>query len=478
MSPSIQRTFSQGSTLMTKTTSFPRVLSSVTIAVLVALLGAAAPCKAQPIPSPLGGVTLGGAFKVLGDKVNEAIERATGAGIILEVQAGGQIAVLIQQAQAAFQNQLDLQWRNLDSAQQKIIASVFSAANEFIDRTFTNLAQLESQAQAIINTLPFTKRFPQAWRFTPAFAVPNGTAPVRFEITGNFFDLPEKGFEAELVLNGDASKPPYPNVEKNSQRIVFEIPRAELKEAVSRLASNSVTVRIPYKKRRFLSQRKAYAEFRATIASLPQATVTITSTVTTTTPGPVLTQTNTSQLKLQASDRDNIECGGEHADLALHLAYPTNGWRVQPNTTHWALVWTQGQEGSDWFQPRNCSTPVTACLCVTTIKRGFGGESGKVKFHIVFTEEKDRSIDVPTVTTRPLEWGQTWNLHVPVGGRWEARYARFDGTTADIPAGGMKDSFLRVTIVGNTVTFATAPFESTFEANRMLEERNRATASR
>jgi hypothetical protein len=415
----------------------------------------------RALVDPLGGLALGAALIKLGSQIQEAIERAVGGGIILEIQAGGQIALLIQQAQAAYEHELNLTWEKLNAGTQTIINSVFSAANELIDKTYQNISELQKRAQALVHTLPFSKNFPQAWNFGPSYAEPLDSGTLRFSVAGDFYDVPREGYDAVLEMNGHR----YTNSEKSSAGLAFSIPNADLLKAPSLPVANPITITVPYRKTTFLFfKKKRLATFKATLASLPQRLGELTLAITTAQSG------TTTQNKLgpgdgQESGDDDIKCGGEHADRAIHLAYPDTGWRVLPNSVTWNVSWSQGRQGvdQDWWLDRNCSTPLVACLCVSTEHHRFG-TSGKVHFRIAFTQEKDVINHTTTNTLVNIRWGESRVVQIPAAATWTGTYKRFDGKTLMF-AGPYRDNFIWVTQTANLITITTAPYNANINTN-------------
>jgi hypothetical protein len=429
------------------------------------------------VGDPLGGLALGAAFKVLGDKINEAIERATGAGLILEIQAGGQVELMIEQATAAFEHEQQLFWANLNTTQQNSISSIYAVANAFLNKTYQSVNDLETRAQTVIDSLPFAKNFPQAWHFGPAFAEATGTNPIRFAVTGHFYDLGRDGYDAELSINGAV---PIKNIVKDYTSIAFEVPRTALKPASTNVGENQVTIRVPYQKG-VIFHSKEFAEYKTVIGSLPQFVGTLTSTIKTTAAGPPAVQANLGPEDNQDSSDDDIACGGEHADLAIHLAYPTTGWRVQPSSVGWQLLWTQGDAGNDWDDhPRNCSTKLVACLCVTTRHKNFG-TSGKLRFRVQFSEEHDTIITTPVSSDLKLSWGLIKTIDIPPTGAaaWSGSYAPFNGKPFDIPATGYEDDFISVQhSTPLQIVVRTAPFDKHFDLTKMQEAIAKKMAAR
>ena len=424
-----------------------------TTLLLVAILfvGSSEPARAQD--DPFGGAAIGIGLKKLGDAINEAVERAIGGGLILEVQAGGQVSVAIQQAQAAFDHEKQLTFSQLNGVEQNSINSVASVANDFLTAASADMADIEQRAQAAIHQLPFSKNFPQAWKWSPAYFEKVGTASLRVQLIGDFYDLPTNGFDAVLTLGNK----PYKNAEKDSGQVTFLIPMSDLQNAPDRPLENSFEIKIPYKAGLFGT--KKYASFIGSTVAVPLKLADIDIAITTATSG-IEQQSARGPDDQQESGNDDIKCGGEHADLAVHIVYPESGWRVVPSSATWNVTWSQGNQGvdQDWWLDRNCSSPTTACLCVSTEHHGFG-TSGKVRFFIVFTEEHD--VVNTSINHNPVSvgWGESRVVTIPFGATWTGTYKRYDGKEFQF-AGPYKDDFIWVTQDANLVTIATAPWSN------------------
>jgi hypothetical protein len=416
-------------------------------------------------------LAVGAGLKVLGDKINEAVEKAVGGGLILEIQAGGQMSLAIQQAQQALDAQQNKFFNDLTSNEQQSINSLVSATNSFLTETNRDLSAIVSRAQAAVHNLPFSKSFPQAWRFSPSYfeRTPGNSDVLMIKVDGDFYDLPTSGLDSTLTTSSGKN---YKNTEKSSQEISFEIPMTDLAVAQDRPLENKVSVAVPYYDGGFLGWFKHEHEaiFKGLTIAVPQKLVDVQIAITTPVAG-TITQNKVSVRQRQGSDDDDIKCGGEHADLAIHVDNPDPGWTVNPTSVTWQKLGSQGNEGpnQDYWLERNCSTPLVACLCVSTEYHRFG-TSGKVDFLIVYSEYKSVVTQTPSTTKLQIGWGESRVVTIPIGATWTGTYTAFNGKILQF-AGPFQDPLVSVTQSGNIVTTATAPYLQTNLA-KMGEQRD------
>jgi hypothetical protein len=413
----------------------------------------------------LGGLALGAGLDVFANKIHEAIERATGAGLILEVNAGGEIAQGIDQMKQAYEKELNLTWSQLGPEEQQALTSLNSTLQSFVNKTFQKITDIEDQAQAIIHVLPLSKTLPILSKSNPQFIV---TRPDNdtFTLTlkGDFYDMGRKSYEAYAVLGNSK----YKNTTNSLTQITFEIPYSVLKTAPNSLSANYLTIQIPYRKSAALFfHSKDIAEFKIALGTLPN------------TPGQLVITTTQMVADVdvqhkeigerngdgsyefrQESGDDDIKCGGEHADLAIHKCYPDAGYRVRPNTVSPKVLWSQGKQGKDqdWWFEKNCSTAAEACLCSST-EHHRAGTSGKIHFLIVFDEEKDIQRPVNADNNFNLTWNQSTTFDVPLNASWKAKYTSFDGSILEFSDPLLNNPYLNITVTpsanGQKLTIST-----------------------
>jgi|SRR6185312_8256998 len=407
---------------------------------------------------PLGGLALGAALDNFANKLQTLVDKAVGGGMILEIGAGGQISLAISQAKAAYEADLDLTYSKLNAGEQQTVNSLSSLLSDFEKKTYKDVADLEGRALGISHSLPFSKSLPRMFSYDPTFTpVSSQISVVSIRFDGDFTDLVRRGLEPVASLVNGNDKKPIASVAKNNNFMTFDIPIQFFTSAQNKVVPNYLQVHVPYKEtcRLFFSCDRT-AEFRVPITTLPAGAGTVVISYKTTKPG-TDTKTFTSGEFKQESVDDDIKCGGEHADLAIHTATPDPGYTLDPNTVTYHMNWSQGKEGrsGDWWLEKNCSSPTTACLCFST-EHHRAGTSGKIHFTMSFRESKPINVDVPGSQPVKLGWSDNQVVTIPVGATWTGSFTRFDGKTVSF-AGTYSDPYLSVTQNANVINLRTIP---------------------
>ena len=424
--------------------------------VLVAAAAFAAPGLARADwGSAVGGLAVGAGLDKLGNDIKEAIDNAAANGQLLEAQAGGQVYIAIQQAKETYNSELDLTIYKLSAEEQNSLNSIASVALDFENKTYKDLSSLNAQVRSVIHDLPFSNTFPQVLSYGPAFLeVSPVNGDVHVILDGDFYDSLRDGYLPTLRINGKT----LPAALRTSTQLGFDIPKSEFPARPDALTVSYTTVDIPYRAKKFIIfPVKEISSVSLAMATLPKTPGAVRLDLTTTYPG-TATQTKESQEMAQESADDDIKCGGEHADLAIHFSYPDTGWAVVPDSTQLNVTWSQGQQGigQDWWLERTCSTATAACVCMSTEHHG-AGTSGKVHFRIVYTEEKPVEKSTTSSQNVDIGWEESRTFTLPAGATWQIQYDRFDGKSMQI-AGVYQDAFVKVSQIGNKVTVNTAPF--------------------
>jgi hypothetical protein len=435
--------------------NFKKTLSLYAI-VLVSIIAFSGPTRADP----LGGLALGVGLDKLGNSIKDAVSSAIGGGQILEVQGGGQVSLAIQQAKIAYADDLNLTYDKLSAAEQQAITNIFSNAMVFENKTYKDIKDVEKSAQVAIDALPLSKTFPLMSRLVPTYAEQTGAKTISVQVEGNFVDVVKRGFDATLTVNAHQ----IVNTNKTNSLLVFDIPTAILNHADNHVSPNTLTLSIPYVKPGALGflnidwfSTKDAATFLLPLMTLPKTFGTIAVTSQVTKPGTV-TKPISSPEQQQESVDDDIKCGGEHGDLAVHTWPVDPGWQIIPASTHAQVTWSQGKQGQDgdWWIQSNCSSATALCFCVST-EHHRTGTSGKVHFKMVATEQQQTNVTQSRTDVIPIGWGDSKVYQLPDGGTvWTGSYTRFDNKVIQF-AGTYSDAFLTVTQTGSVISFRSQP---------------------
>ncbi len=392
----------------------------------------------------IGGVAFGVALDRLTDRLGDLIRQAENSGNIVVTQAGGQVALAIQNAKAAYQSELDLTVDRLNSQQKSLLDDLTSKINAIEQQSVRDMQDIINRGQTAFNIIPLSNTLPQISGYTPIYCALNSPDQnVAIEIAGNFYDLSREDYDAVLFYNGKTLNTKI----KTTTQLVFEIPLSELYNSENRLTSIPIFVKVPYKTGWWIFGKQRASMFKLLITTLPKTAGQIHFTAIKNVPD-IERRNNESDIFRQESDDDDFK-------ERQHCWPASAGWRIVPNTVHAMILWKQGAEGNgkDWWWNNNTSTLASACMTLTTIHHTWG-TSGKVHFRLLFAEERDILREEKTEADIPLEWGTTKILDFPVGGTWKSTYTDFTGRTSDISI-PFNSPFLKVLTSGNQVSFTT-----------------------
>ena len=448
------------------------------------------------IPTP-GSLIFGDFIKQATDKLNDLISHAQAAGQILEIEAGGQILTVIDQARYAYHNEMVLTIGELDAAATNTVNSINSVLTAFEEKAYTDARDLEARALVISHNLPFAKHFPQIVTWSPKQLTSNFKSSSSFKVhnppsryvksastvsaeqaeadfkavyqkvteqenkffddnvlitfDGDFYDMFRKKYNAVLKINNKNS---FTNSTKTSQEIGFLVPRSALIYSDNSISYNTCDITIPYSKTVLLFfHKKMTADFKVYISSLPKNLGTLTVTTHVSTPVMVTVDRSSGQYSQLSSD-DDIKCGGEHADLAIHCINATpGGWQIIPGSVGYHMNHAEGE----WnYCGPDHSTAGTACVNFNTIHHGFG-TSGKIWFNITYKETNQVIQDVITNIPVGITWSQSRVVTIPQSATWSAKFIQFDGKEYDFGGPDTNNPYIKVSTSGQNITFRSIP---------------------
>jgi hypothetical protein len=430
----------------------------------------------------------GAELLMLASKVSDLISQAQAAGQILEIEAGGQILTAIDQAKQAYEKELELTIDRLTVAARNAYNSLRSLVEDFERKAYADARDLARRAAALMHSLPFSKHIPQIFSWTPTYTTQPPTErqlrsrywrlpsnvlsmssddrirriadyqrseddKIIVSVDGDFYDLPRKDYDATIKFNRCSAV----NSTKTNTTVTFEIPKTCLDSLENAVRYNYATVTIPYRKRVFLFfGKKVFSEFKISIITLPRRIGRLEITTTVMVPS-VIRQSFKSSERVQRSDDDDIICGGEHADLALHCTPADPGWRIVPSTVGYHMIRSEGDEGNDWYYcGTDHSTLGTACVSFSTRHKNWG-TSGKLWFNITYVAEKDVLVAQPETTPIDINWEGMKVFELPNSATWRARFTQFDGRVIEFGGPLSNNPYLKVSQNMNLITFQAIP---------------------
>lgn len=414
------------------------------------LWGAVTPVTAAA--NPVAGATLGVVLGNLMDQVQQAIITARNAGLTVEMEAGRQAALTIENARNAYADSLNLTMDRVDATTLQTINHLDTVVQSVSNNSFGNLNQLVTKLQQVANSLPFRPHEPQLSSFSPRYLAPTSpAADVELTFSGNFEFAAKAGFEPTLVLSSKTYSPSS----NTTQELKFLVKAGDLflPEAFTKRdtpSSTRGTLTLPWRSKRFggLSHPRVEDTYNVIFTALPASLGKITVAHTTKTMRPE-TKTYTSQEYYQssASDRGN----NDDIDHPYGIA-PESGYRIVQSTSTISEVWGTGDRSHSFVSDSGGQVQYN----VTTIHHKFG-TSGQTKFKIAFDETRDVEHKDTTTQTVDLNWGDSRTFPYE-SGSWHLVFDAFDKHHFETDAPSTTNPYLKVADNGKSLVLtAVAP---------------------
>lgn len=392
-------------------------------------------------------IALGIFLNNLLDNLNQILMNARNAGLMLEIEAGREINIAIQNAQNVFSKNLEDAISKLDDSGKLLVGKLTSLVNDLNAGIQSTMADVIARAQQISNSLPFRDHEPQLLRALPRFVVPsisNYEVPVVFQ--GNFEFAARQDFLPYLLINGKK----YPPKDIGTQEITFRVSVDELFPAKAILEKHlcnftQATLIVPWETSFLgLFPKRHQNQYQVIIGALPQSPGQITVIHKTINKKPYSKRFSAGGYH-QASTRES----GNKDDIDHpYSVRPEDGYTVVRNTSSLDVAASQG----DWSKSFVSDDGNQVVYKVTTIHHG-AGSSGSVDFAISF--DQIQNIDEPITTSEPVDlvWGDSKSFDYKPGS-WTVLFNAFDGSHTEF-LGAKKSKFLLIEEQTGGFTIAT-----------------------
>lgn len=420
-----------------------RTAVNVVLAFLICLYGQV-PAQAQDV---LGGLTLGAFLNKALDQVDQEIRDAQNAGNAVEIEAGRETALAIQNAQNAYADSLDKTAKDLNQSVLTTVGQLQDLTNAVSKDTSLTVKDATTRVQTIANSLPFAGKEPQVTSVRPPYVVPKDDAPLNdLEIIfeGNFPNSSLAGYAAYLKVGGRTFKG-----ENQTGRLRFLVPQGALFADTANRASGlqlaHVSLVTPWQQDKFFGLIKARREdhFDVLIGSLPATPGTISVIHTVTGSVPVVKDFCGGPFH-QASTKE----ASNNDDKDHHwLVTPESGWHVVRNTSHAKMRSIQGDVGLPSLISDDGDRVV---YTATTIHHGFGS-AGSMDFSICFKETQDQATIHADTQLVPLKWGDS-KVFDYAAGSWKVSFIDFTGKSTEFSGPDNKDPFITISEPGGKLS--------------------------
>lgn len=388
-------------------------------------------------------LTLGLLLNQLSDKVTQMIQQFQNAGLILEVNGGAQIQNLISNAQEALKDALNTAANDLTAQQQQLVSGLSGLVDDLGKKVIDNLT---AKAQTIANTLPFANYVPQIASFSGNVVASNIAGDVDFQVNGNFLDIGEAHYDAQLSLGGVLVS----NTTKTTQTLTFKLPKTNFNFAANTISYVPFSVTIPYRVKELggIFHKKETTTFNFSFVVLP------------TSPGYFILQTSSlADVRQEAADSCNglIWDSSQDDKDEIHGCNMSDGWQCEINSVTYSFSRQEGDKGTDWFDLGNASTTTYVGWHFKTLVKHWA-TSGKLTANLNYRKWKTVSQKQTTTgDNTPLQWGESKVLTVDPTATWKLTFYQFNGVSKDYATSDSSNPYLKIGTAGNQISIKIIP---------------------
>jgi hypothetical protein len=383
-------------------------------------------------------ITVAVFLKGLADLIQGAIESARNAGLSMEIEAGRELNIAIENAKNALSEVLGEKLKDIDKTIQGSLYQLRGMVEDLVNHVAIDLDVLSQAIQTFVDGLPFHKKEPKLMQVLPRFVVPSRqNLPTMLEFHGNFELAADNKFKPTLTVN----LRPYDADVNDTRLLKFNVSLSDLVASSppgdpNRFSYGHAILSVPWERSTWLGIRKKRVvdQYKTVVGLLPESPGRIKLNYSTSHPDQRQQPfTSTEYYQSSASDGAN----DDHKDVSYAVS-PTSGWHVQRNSTRFTVVEAHG----DWSHSFVSDDGDKVVYKVTTIHHKFS-EAGRVRFKIEFTEYRDISAKDPKELDVRLKWGDSESFDLEPGD-WKVTFDAFDGSHQEFISADVSNPFLKV----------------------------------
>jgi hypothetical protein len=397
-----------------------------------------------PAPDPLGSV-----LDALGNQVTTIIQNATANAEAAVASAAGQVQELINNAQSAFAQDLNTAYSDATALETSTVNNITALIADLENGAATLLESATTDAQQLINSLPFTNKNPQVTSYTPQFVAAPASGMVDVTVRGNFFWAFQKQLKPSLQVDGTTISAS----DLETQSLGFLVPATDFSGSAGALSPISLQLNIPYKTGVIFHSVKP-GTFFLLVTVLPS------SPVTSLTLSTVNRQNSTATKNLDFPNgigpgihQDSFDCSTKDVTYPSIGADP--GWTIIPSTVTVNYLENKNpDEATVKLDVNNGSQIVFEIITDGNCFLGISTGSGDVTIYLSYTEEQPVTTSSPVTKSLAIGWGD--QLVEPVAqGDWTLTAQLFNGSTVQFNGTNVSNEYISVQDDGSTIQIDT-----------------------
>ncbi len=382
------------------------------------------------------------------DQVQQAILDAQNAGLNLEVEAGREVSIAIENAKNAFSQSLNEAMDRIDRTARSTLDQLSSMVQEVQERNQIALKTIAARVQQLINTLPFAQLQPQVTDVSPRYIVPaRQSYNVSIKFFGNFPFSSLAQFKPLLSIGGQK----FAASENTTQELDFSVSSTVLFPPTSvdplKCSLVSAELSLPWERSEWWGLKKVseVAQYKIQIGALPSSPGRITFQYTT--PRVVTERQRFVQGVFHLSS--TREAGNNDQKDVPFTVTPHAGWHVIRGTSRVERYLPHGECTRPYFVS-DAGDRVTYKASTIHIS---AGSAGIMDFCIGFDESREYTVQDPHTQNVALHWGDSVVLAQNVG---KLVFDAFDGSHAEFAGADLSNRFIKIKDEGGNLIVSAA----------------------
>ena len=386
----------------------------------------------QTVAIPILGRLLDDLQRRIDGSIKSAINSAENAALSVEIEAGRQVNIAIENAKLAYQDSLEKTMDRVDATIRASMETLSSMVQDIQDRNDKTIHEIEEKANNWIMALPLAGWQPLLSKARPHYVVITEAARnAKLHFQGLFKYAGDPKYKPTFELDGQEYSP----INTTNQQLDFEVP---LKTGEMNKRSYTVgKLRVPYETGWILSDIKV-SEYCLWLGALPFSPGKITAYYTSTKVDQVVKHFVSNTIEANANDAYPANWVTK-----TFTVFPDRGWYVIPNTVQKPIV-HKGAHGN-WSYPTIKSIDPNQVVTQIGLCAKDGQHMGIVAYHVEFDEVQD----IPVKNTRSenidLQWRGSHVLKLEPGEELSyIAFDAFDGIHYEFAGADTSNPYLKV----------------------------------
>ncbi|CCB86111.1 putative uncharacterized protein [Parachlamydia acanthamoebae UV-7] len=405
------------------------------------------------------GSLLDGLFRRVDDTIHEAVRETRNAGVDLEIEAGREIGIAIENTKNFYRDELNHTIEKVSNAAKNAFDHLDSMVERFQKKNLDELDDLKRLAKQLMNSLPFSSKQPQLFKVNPRNLIIDDITKTSLVIfSGNFYYSSTEGYTPSLVF---ADKKCY-LVDSKTDTLTFQVPHRPFenqnKENYSYITGE---LNVPWNNGYWGWPIKVESKYQVGIGALPQVAGSCT----------VEYVAHEMERHIQGKSSPNIFYDGnkwypEHWHTEQLVIYPDTDWHIDVSQPpHLVAEHVHGDHNESILS----YSPDQIVIRVNLYCKS-GSDIGKVNVRVEFNQYQDVPVEKKRLENFEVNWKDS-RLLEPHGNETISKviFEDYKGIHQEYGAPDLDRGILKIEAQGNGkwLVWAEAPKELSLQLSEL-----------